>query len=107
MRLTGTLWKLRARLTVVMLPAARLDATLVKNRKVIGSIGLLSGLGQHQPEELADRRGPAGSSRRRGPEGRPGDDPDEPACRHAGRAQDRADGRGLDADAVGQRDASR
>ena len=39
-RLTGTLWKFRARLTEVMLPATRVDATLVKNRNVSGSMGL-------------------------------------------------------------------
>jgi len=45
MRLTGTFMKLRARLTVVMLPAASAEATLVKNRNVIGSIGLDTVLG--------------------------------------------------------------
>ena len=42
---TGTLWKLRAKLTAVMDPAASVDATLVKNRNVIGSIGWASILG--------------------------------------------------------------
>ena len=42
---TGTLWKLRAKLTAVTLPAASVVATLVKNRNVSGSMGWLSILG--------------------------------------------------------------
>ena len=39
MRLTGTLWKLRAKLTDDEAALASADATRVKNRKVSGSIG--------------------------------------------------------------------
>ena len=39
MRLTGTLWKLRAKLTELTLPAAIPDATEVKNRNVMASMG--------------------------------------------------------------------
>ena len=42
---TGTLWKLRAKLTAETLPATSVDATLVKNRNVSGSIGWLAILG--------------------------------------------------------------
>ena len=42
---TGTLWKFRAKLTAVTLPATRVVATRVKNRNVSGSIGWLSILG--------------------------------------------------------------
>ena len=42
---TGTLWKLRAKLTAETLPATRVEATLVKNRNVSGSIGWLAILG--------------------------------------------------------------
>jgi hypothetical protein len=42
---TGTLWKLRAKLMELTDPAASVLATLVKNRKVSGSIGWLTILG--------------------------------------------------------------
>ena len=42
---TGTLWKLRAKLSEVTLPAASVLATRLKNRNVSGSIGWLSILG--------------------------------------------------------------
>ncbi len=42
---TGTLWKLRAKLTALTLPATSVVATLVKNRNVSGSIGWLAILG--------------------------------------------------------------
>ena len=45
MRLTGTLWKFRAKLTVLMLPAASVDATAVKYRNVSGSMGWLMAFG--------------------------------------------------------------
>jgi hypothetical protein len=41
-RLTGTDWKLRAKLTAVTDPAASPDATALKNRNVIGSTGWLT-----------------------------------------------------------------
>ena len=45
MRLTGTLWKLRAKLTELTDPAASVDATEVKYRNVSGSMGWLAILG--------------------------------------------------------------
>ena len=45
MTLTGTLWKLRAKLTAVTLPAASVVATDVKKRNVIGSTGWLTTFG--------------------------------------------------------------
>ena len=44
-RLTGTLWKLRAKLTELTEPGARVEARAVKYRKVSGSIGWLTILG--------------------------------------------------------------
>ena len=55
---TGTLWKLRAKLTERRCPPASLEATAVKNRNVIGSIGWLDHLGEHEAEELAHGRHP-------------------------------------------------
>ena len=45
MRATGTLWKLRAKLTALMLPAAKVEATEVKKRNVSGSMGWATALG--------------------------------------------------------------
>ena len=44
-RLTGTLWKLRAKLTALMPPTASVEATDVKKRKVSGSTGAARALG--------------------------------------------------------------
>ena len=45
MSATGTLWKLRAKLTELMLPATKVDATEVKKRNVSGSMGWAMALG--------------------------------------------------------------
>ena len=60
---TGTLWKFRAKLTEVTEPAASPEATLVKNRNVIGSIGWASILGTMSSR---NSRRAAIRSRRRG-----------------------------------------
>ena len=44
-RLTGTLWKLRAKLMALMPPTTSVEATEVKKRKVSGSTGAASALG--------------------------------------------------------------
>ena len=41
-RLTGTLWKFRAKLTELTEPGASVEASAVKYRKVSGSIGWLT-----------------------------------------------------------------
>ena len=55
MSTTGTLWKLRAKLTELTAPAPSRVATRVKNRKISGSTGGRPSWG-HQAQELPERR---------------------------------------------------
>ena len=100
MRLTGTLWKLRAKLTALMLPATMVDATEVKNRNVSGSIGCDSALG-------IDRRTYSGSpgalTCQRGPVAEVGaHDLHDADAQVQERADDRADGDAQDAHRSGR-----
>ena len=84
---TGTLWKLRAKLTAETLPATRVEATLVKNRNVSGSIGWLTILGTISRRN-SWRAGIRRSSRRRTRDGRPSGSRRR-GCRGGGRRRSR------------------
>ena len=101
---TGTLWKLRAKLTAVMDPAASVEATLVKNRNVIGSIGWASILGSiSQPNSWSAGMRTRSRGRMRTDEPVHADDADSEVER---RAEDRADRRREDPDPVVEQDGA-
>ena len=95
MSATGTLWKLRAKLIDETDPAASVarDAGEEQERERLDRVA--QHLGDHQPQELAQRRAVAESSRNRSrtEEPRMPDDPDPEVER---RPDDRADRRRLD-----------
>ena len=113
-RATGTLWKLRAKLTAETLPATRVEATLVKNRNVSGSIGWLAILGtissrnswrraHPQVEPEADPHGRPGHADEADAEVEDGADDGAERGGHDPEALVEQDGAGDDADVVEDR----
>ena len=96
MRLTGTLWKLRAKLTELTLPAAMPDATEVKNRNVMASMGwaIARGIDNRTYSRNATvRTAHTGRYRKSG-----ATRPHDPHAEMEQRPDERADGHALDAD---------